>query len=156
MLFHLQEGWDQLLSKCRAYVKGNKDDIECWATQSFSQFYLVLETYFNYANKSLSQLFRKYFFCGGKKTVPGSILTFLSPSQSDENNRKSFMKKLTEHSLRELWTQPDSSFLMQQAVFLSFSLLSSISLRIFASLLIQGPNLAPRCMRSAWKKIWTS
>lgn len=54
-----------------------------------------------------------------------------------------------EQSLLELCTHPDSSFLIQHAVFLSFNLLSSISLRIFMSFLIHGANFAPRCIKSA-------
>lgn len=59
-----------------------------------------------------------------------------------------FANQLTEHSALLDCTQPESSFLMQQAVSRSFSRQTSISFSILMSLRMQGANLAPRWMRS--------
>lgn len=56
---------------------------------------------------------------------------------------------LTEQSALEDWTHPESSFRIQQAVSRSLVRVLSICCIILLSTLIQGANLAPKCIRSA-------
>lgn len=65
----------------------------------------------------------------------------------NENDIKQI--KLTEQSAWEDCTQPESSFLIQHAVSLSFACILSISFLILLSILMQGANFAPKWIRSA-------
>lgn len=59
------------------------------------------------------------------------------------------MWTLTEQSACDDCTQPESSFLIQQAVSRSFNRILSTSCVILSSTRIHGANFAPKCIKSA-------